>query len=508
MCNGHDDILRSNNKDLQEVQRQMDRRNFLSKTSMGLGAIALGSLLNTDKAFASVKNGALDTSNPDALLKSFNKNRLGLPHHLPKAKRIVYLFQSGGPSQFEMWDYKPKLKNMFGQDLPDSVRQGQRLTGMSAEQTSFPMAPSVFDFKQHGKTGTWASELLPYTAEVVDELCFIKSMQTDQINHDPAITFMQTGNQLPGRPSIGSWLSYGLGSDNDNLPTFITLITKNMGGQPLYSRLWGNGFLPTEHQGVQFRSGKDPVLYLSDPENYDGQDRRQMLDYLGKLNEVQNDAYGDPEISARMAQYEMAFRMQTSVPEVTDMSDEPDYIFDMYGEDSREPGTYAANCLMARKLLEKDVKFVQLYHQGWDQHSNCPGGVKAQCLRTDQANAALIKDLKQRGMLEDTLVVWGGEFGRTVYSQGQLTPENYGRDHHPKAFTMWMAGAGVKQGYTHGETDDFSYNVVKDPVHVHDFHATLMHLFGVDHERLTFKHQGRRYRLTDVHGHVVKDLLS
>ena len=508
MCNGHDDILRSKNKDLQEIERQMDRRNFLAKTSMGLGAIALGSMLNADKAFAAVKKGGLDTSSSEALLKSYNKNRLGLPHHLPKAKRIVYLFQSGGPSQLEMWDYKPKLKNMFGQDLPDSVRQGQRLTAMSAEQTSFPMAPSIFDFKQYGKTGTWASELLPYTSEVVDELCFIKSMQTDQINHDPAITFMQTGNQLPGRPSIGSWLSYGLGSDNENLPTFITLITKNMGGQPLYSRLWGNGFLPTEHQGVQFRSGKDPVLYLSDPENYDGHDRRQMLDYLGKLNEVQHDAYGDPEIQARMAQYEMAFRMQTSVPEVTDMSDEPDYIFDMYGEDSRDPGTYAANCLMARKLLEKDVKFVQLYHQGWDQHSFCPGGVKAQCLRTDQANAALIKDLKQRGMLEDTLVVWGGEFGRTVYSQGQLTPENYGRDHHPKAFTMWMAGAGVKQGYTHGETDDFSYNVVKDPVHVHDFHATLMHLFGIDHERLTFKHQGRRYRLTDVHGHVVKDLLS
>lgn len=508
MCQNHDDILRSNNKDLQEIERQMDRRNFLSKTSMGLGAIALGSLLNADKAFASVKNGGLDASNADALLKSYNKNRLGLPHHLPKAKRIVYLFQSGGPSQLEMWDYKPKLKNMFGQDLPDSVRQGQRLTAMSAEQTSFPMAPSIFDFKQYGKSGTWASELLPYTSEIVDELCFIKSMQTDQINHDPAITFMQTGNQLAGRPSIGSWLSYGLGSDNENLPTFITLITKNMGGQPLYSRLWGNGFLPTEHQGVQFRSGKDPVLYLSDPENYDGHDRRQMLDYLGKLNEVQHDVYGDPEINARMTQYEMAFRMQTSVPEVTDMSDEPDYIFDMYGEDSRDPGTYAANCLMARKLLEKDVKFVQLYHQGWDQHSYCPGGVKAQCLRTDQANAALIKDLKQRGMLEDTLVVWGGEFGRTVYSQGQLTPENYGRDHHPKAFTMWMAGAGVKQGYTHGETDDFSYNVVKDPVHVHDFHATLMHLFGIDHERLTFKHQGRRYRLTDVHGHVVKDLLS
>lgn len=508
MCHNHDEILRSTNKDLQKIERQMDRRNFLTKTSMGLGAIALGSLLNADKALAEVKNGTLNTSNADELLNSYNKNRLGLPHHLPRAKRIVYLFQSGGPSQLDMWDYKPKLKGMFGKDLPPSVRQGQRLTGMSSGQTVFPIAPSIFDFKQYGKSETWASELLPYTSEIVDELCFVKSMQTDQINHDPAITFMQTGNQLPGRPSIGSWLSYGLGSDNDNLPTFITLITKNMGGQPLYSRLWGNGFLPTEHQGVQFRSGKDPVLYLSDPENYDGNDRRQMLDYLGKLNDLQHEAYGDPEINARMTQYEMAFRMQTSVPEVTDMSDEPDYIFDMYGEDSRDPGTYAANCLMARKLLEKDVKFVQLYHQGWDQHIGCPGGVKAQCKRTDQANVALIKDLKQRGMLEDTLVVWGGEFGRTVYSQGQLTPENYGRDHHPKAFTMWMAGAGVKSGYTHGETDDFSYNVVKDPVHVHDFHATLMHLFGIDHERLTFKHQGRRYRLTDVHGNVMKDLLA
>ncbi|MEM7382295.1 MAG: DUF1501 domain-containing protein, partial [Bacteroidota bacterium] len=318
----------------------------------------------------------------------------------------------------------------------------------------------------------------------------------------------QTGSQLPGRPSIGAWLSYGLGSDNDNLPTFITLITKGMGGQPLYSRLWGNGFLPTEHQGVQFRSGKDPVLYLSNPENYDGTDRRKMLDYLGKLNSLQHDAYGDPEIKARMTQYEMAFRMQTSVPEVTDLSDEPDYIFDLYGEDSRDPGTYAANCLMARKLLEKDVKFVQLYHQGWDQHIGCPGGVRAQCKRTDQANAALIKDLKQRGMLDDTLVIWGGEFGRTVYSQGQLTPDNYGRDHHPKAFTMWMAGAGVKPGFTYGETDDFSYNVVRDPVHVHDFQATLLHLFGIDHERLVFKHQGRRFRLTDVHGHVVKDLFT
>jgi len=506
MCHNHD-ILKSDNKDLQEIEKQLSRRNFLTKSSMGIGALALGSLLNADIVLGA-KKGGMKAENAESLLASYNRNRLGLPHHLPKAKRIVYLFQSGGPSQLDMFDYKPKLKNMYGKDLPESVRQGQRLTGMSAEQTTFPIAPSIMNFKQYGESRAWVSELMPHTSEIVDELCFIKSMQTDAINHDPAITFLQTGNQLSGRPSIGAWLSYGLGSDNDNLPTFITLITKNMGGQPLYSRLWGNGFLPTEHQGVQFRSGKDPVLYLSDPENYDGADRRQMLDYLGKLNSLQHDAYGDPEIKARMTQYEMAFRMQTSVPEVTDMSDEPDYIFDMYGEDSRDPGTYAANCLMARKLLEKDVKFVQLYHQGWDQHIGCPSGVRRQCKLTDQANAALVKDLKQRGMLEDTLVVWGGEFGRTVYSQGQLTLDDYGRDHHPKAFTMWMAGAGVKPGFTFGETDDFSYNVVKDPVHVHDFHATLMHLFGINHELLTFKHQGRRFRLTDVHGNVVKDLLS
>ncbi|MFK5973191.1 MAG: DUF1501 domain-containing protein [Flavobacteriaceae bacterium] len=503
MCNGYD-TLRSNNKDLQEVEKQWDRRNFLTKTSLGLGALALGSLMNTQKSFASLSGANKENDVVNPILR----NHLGLPHHLPKAKRVIYLFQSGGPSQLDMFDYKPKIKKMFGQDLPASVRQGQRLTGMSANQSIFPIAPSIMEFKQYGESRAWVSELMPYLSEVVDDLCFIKSMQTDAINHDPAITFMQTGNQLPGRPSIGSWLSYGLGSDNENLPTFITLITKNMPGQPLYSRLWGNGFLPTKHQGVQFRSGKDPVLYLSDPENYDGNDRRNMLDYLGKLNDLQYDTYGDPEIQARMAQYEMAFRMQTSVPEVTDVSDEPDYIFDLYGKDSREPGTYAANCLMARKLLEKDVKFVQLYHQGWDQHIGCPEGVREQCKRTDQANAALIKDLKQRGMLEDTLVIWGGEFGRTVYSQGRLTKTDYGRDHHPKAFTMWMAGAGVKPGFIYGKTDDFSYNVIENPVHIHDFHATLMHLFGIDHEQLIFKHQGRRYRLTDVHGNVVKDLLT
>jgi len=496
MCHHHD-ILRSNSKDLQKIEKQIDRREFLTKTSLGLGAMALGSLLGTEKLFAS--SGNLDTG----------MNGIpGLPHFAQKAKRIVYLFQSGGPSQLETFDYKPKLYDLHGQDLPASVRQGQRLTGMSASQTAFPMTSSIYNFKQYGESRAWVSELMPHTAEIVDDLCFIKSMHTEQINHDPAITFFQTGHQLPGRPSIGSWLSYGLGSDNQNLPSFIVLVSKNAGGQPLYSRLWGNGFLPTEHQGVQFRSGKDPVLYLNNPENYEGADRRQMLDYLKKLNEAQFDSYGDPEINARIAQYEMAYRMQTSVPEATDMSDEPDYVYDMYGEDSRDPGTYAANCLLARKLLEKDVKFVQLYHQGWDQHGSLPSGIKNQCNKTDQASAALVKDLKQRGLLEDTLVIWGGEFGRTVYSQGKLSADNYGRDHHPRCFTMWMAGAGVKPGFTYGETDDFSYNIVKDPVHVHDFHATLLHLTGVDHEKLIFKHQGRRYRLTDVHGHVVKDILA
>lgn len=503
MCNHHDK-LRSNNVDLQQIEKQLDRRTFFKKTSMGLGALALGSLLNTEKMWSSVEPM---TGNAD-MVGSFTKNKLGLPHHLPKAKRVVYLFQSGGPSQIDLFDYKPKLKDMYGQDLPDSIRAGQRLTGMSADQTAFPIAASTLNFKQYGESRAWVSDAMPYLSEVVDDLCFIKSMHTDHINHDPAITFFQTGNQQPGRPSIGSWLSYGLGSDNDNLPTFIALVSKNGSGQPLYSRLWGNGFLPTEHQGVQFRSGKDPVLYLGDPENYDGNDRRNMLNYLNKLNNISHDTYGDSEIKARIAQYEMAYKMQTSVPEVTNTSDEPDYIFDMYGPDSRDPGTYAANCLMARKLLEKDVKFVQLFHQGWDQHNDCPAGVKNQSKSTDQGTAALIKDLKQRGMLEDTLVVWGGEFGRTVYSQGQLTATNYGRDHHPKAFTMFMAGAGVKPGFTYGETDDFSYNITKDPVHTHDFQATLLHLFGIDHERLTFKHQGRRFRLTDVHGDVVKDILT
>ena len=487
------------NKNLHKIHNQINRRDFLTTTSLGLGTMALSSLFGNTSVLG-------NTAAPNFM------NGIGglpdLPHFQPKAKRIVYLFMSGGPSQMDLYDYKPTLKKWHGQDLPDSVRQGQRLTGMSAGQSAIPIAASPFQFQRYGQSGAWVSELMPHTAKVVDDLCFIKTMQTEAINHDPAITFFQSGHQIAGRPSIGAWMSYGLGSLNNNLPSFIVLVSKNAGGQPLYARLWGNGFLASRHQGVQFRSGKDPVLFLNNPEGYDAVDRQQMLASLKKLNQFQKDAYNDPEVDNRIAQYEMAFRMQASVPEVTDMSDEPDSVFELYGEDSRDPGTYAANCLMARRLLEKDVRFVQLYHQGWDHHSHLPGGLKHQCKNTDQATAALITDLKQRGLLEDTLVVWGGEFGRTAYSQGQLSGTNYGRDHHPRCFTTWMAGAGVKAGISYGKTDNFSYNVVNNPVPVHDFQATLMHLMGIDHERLTFKHQGRRYRLTDVHGHVVKPILA
>lgn len=504
----HEEAFIPDSPELREIDRKLNRRNFLVKTSLGLGSLAVGSLLGAKMLpgaarLAGAGPAGASGLSPEAEMLS------RLPHFAPKAKRIVYLFMAGGPSQFETFDYKPKLAKMAGQDLPDSVRNGQRLTGMSASQSILPVAPSIFTFQQHGKSGAWVSELLPHTARVVDDLCIVKSLFTEAINHDPAITFFQTGDQLPGRPSIGSWVSYGLGSDNRNLPTFIVLVSQNaVKDQPLYARLWGNGFLPTRHQGVQFRSGKDPVLFLNNPEGYDGKDREEMLAYLTKLNRLQDSAYADPEIENRISQYEMAYRMQTSVPEVMDLSGETDEVFDLYGPDSRVPGTYAANCLLARKLLEKDVKFVQLYHQGWDQHGNLPGAIARQCKDTDQASAALVMDLKRRGLLEDTLVVWGGEFGRTVYSQGQLTAANYGRDHHPRCFTMWMAGAGVKAGISYGETDDFSYNILKDPVHVHDFQATLMHLMGIDHEQLIYKFQGRRFRLTDVHGKVVKEILS
>jgi hypothetical protein len=489
----HEDNFKLHSPEFSDLNRKLDRRNFLLRSASGLGAIALGSLISPN---------AMGSTLEQKIMKA-------LPNIAPKAKRVVYLFMSGGPSQFETFDYKPKLVNMFGQGLPDSVRKGQRLTGMSANQAVLPVVPSAYNFNQYGKSRTWVSDLLPYTAQVVDELCLIKSMFTEQINHDPALTFFQTGHQLPGRPSIGSWLSYGLGSENQNLPAFIVLVSKNASkDQPLYARLWGNGFLPSEHQGVQFRSGKDPVLFLNNPEGYDGEDRKQMLEYLTKLNQLQNETWGDPEVDARIAQYEMAYRMQTSVPDVMDTSKESDEVFDLYGEGSRDKGTYAANCLLARKLLEKDVRFVQLYHQGWDHHGSLPKGMAHQCKQTDKATAALIADLKRRGLLEDTLVIWGGEFGRTVYSQGKLTKDDYGRDHHPRCFTMWMAGAGVKAGTTFGETDDFSYNITKNPVHVHDFHATLLHLMGIDHEQLTYKYQGRRFRLTDVHGQVIKEILA
>ena len=477
--------------------KKYTRRDFLTRTSMGMGALSLGGLL-----------GPSPVLGQDMISQMINTSGAALPHFVPKAKRVIYLFQSGAPSQLDLFDHKPLLNKMNGKELPDSIMGTQRLTGMTAGQTSFPMAGSVFDFKQHGQSGAWVSELMPYTSKIVDELCFIKSMYTEAINHDPAVTFLQTGSQLPGRPSIGAWLSYGLGTDNKNLPEFVVLLTKDKYGQPLYSRLWGNGFLPSQHQGVQFRSGKDPVLYLDNPPGVTQENRKIQLQHLGELNKIQHQDIGDPEILSRMKQYEMAFRMQTSVPEVMDVSDEPDYIFDLYGEDSRTPGTFAANCLLARKLIEKDVKFVQLYHQGWDMHGDLPNLMKIQCKDTDQATAGLIQDLKQRGLLEDTLVIWGGEFGRTNYSQGLLTPESFGRDHHPRCFTVFMAGAVVKKGITLGATDEFGYNINERPVHIHDFQATLMHLLGINHEKLTFKFQGRRYRLTDVHGKVVNEILS
>ena len=472
------------------------RRDFLTKTSLGLGGISLASFLNSENLFAS------------NVIRSSINSEIDLPHFVPKVKRVIYLFQSGAPSQLDLFDHKPLLSKMNGEELPESVSGGQRLTGMTAGQNSFPLAGSHFKFKQHGQSGAWLSDLMPYTSKISDELCFIKSMHTEAINHDPAVTFIQTGSQLPGRPSIGSWLSYGLGSDNKNLPGFVVLITKDKYGQPLYSRSWGNGFLPSQYQGVQFRSGKNPVLYLDNPPGVTKKLREEQLDFLSKIQKNKYSDIGDPEILSRISQYEMAFRMQTSVPEVMDISKEPESIFKLYGKDEKKPGTFAANCLLARRLIEKDVRFVQLYHQGWDHHGDLPKNIKIQCKETDQPTAGLIKDLKQRGLLEDTLVIWGGEFGRTNYSQGQLTETNYARDHHPRCFTIFMAGAGIKKGLSYGQTDEFGYNIIENPVHVHDFQATLMHLMGIDHEKFTFKFQGRRYRLTDVHGSIVKDILS
>ena len=476
---------------VRERVASMTRRHFFGRSATGVGAAALSALLGRD-------------------LHAKGEGLPDLPHFAPKAKRVIYLFQSGGPSQMDLFDYKPQLAKIAGQDLPDSIRQGQRLTGMTATQETFPVAPSIFEFARHGESGAWASELVPHTAKIADKLCFIKSMHTEAINHDPAVTFFQTGFQLAGRPSIGAWLAYGLGSASEDLPAFVVMVSQGSGrsGQPLYDRLWGSGFLPTRYQGVKFRSNGDPVLYLSNPEGFSRDDRRRFLDDLAQLNRIKLDDFGDPEIATRISQYEMAFRMQSSVPDLTDLSDESESTFELYGESSREPGTFAANCLLARRLAERGVRFIQLFHRGWDQHTDLPKQLPQQCGDTDQGAAALVRDLEQRGMLDETLVVWGGEFGRTVYSQGTLTATDYGRDHHPRCFTIWMAGGGVDPGVSLGATDDYCYNIVERPVHVHDLHATMLHCLGIDHKRLTYRYQGRDFRLTDVHGDVVKEVLA
>jgi hypothetical protein len=481
-----------------QYQLLLTRRQLFGRTAVGIGTAALASLVN-ERLFA-----ATASSSTGGVLAS--------PHFASKAKRVIYLFMSGGPSHIDLFDYKPKLKEYHGEELPASIRMGQRVTGMTAGQKSFPCVAPMFSFARHGQCGAWVSELLPHTAQIVDDIAIIKGLNTEAINHDPAITYIQTGHQQPGRPSLGAWLSYGLGSENHNLPGFIVMISQGSGNktdQPIFSRLWGSGFIPTEHQGVRFRSGDDPVLYLSNPPGINGAARQRMLDGVNQLNRMAAQSFGDPEINTRIAQYEMAYRMQTSVPELTDLSREPRHILEMYGvHGNGDDGGFARNCLLARRMAEQGVRFIQLMHRGWDQHNDLPKQIRGQCKDVDQPCAALIKDLKQRGMLDETLVIWGGEFGRTVYSQGALTRNNYGRDHHGRCFTMWMAGGGIKPGITYGETDDYCYNIGKDPVHIHDLNATILHCLGIDHTRLTFRFQGRDFRLTDVHGNLVKPLLA
>ncbi len=468
---------------------ELSRRQFISKGAASIGTIALSSLLSPEASRAAATRA-----------------------HIPsKAKRVIWLTQAGAPSQLDLFDYKPNLNRRFGEQLPDSIRAGQRLTGMTANQKTHPIAPSIFNFNQHGSSGMFLSELLPYTAKHADKICLIRTLHTEAINHDPAMTLLQTGHQLSGRPSFGAWMSYGLGSLNDNLPTFVVMISRPSGptnAQPLHERMWGSGFLPTRYQGTRFSPGRDPVLFLSDPPGLRREQRRKMLDDLDTLNRLRFQRQRDQAIIDRIEQYEMAYRLQAAVPELADLSQEPDSVFDRYGPESKKPGTFAANCILARRLAERGVRFVQLYHRGWDQHNKCPAGLKTQCYDTDQASAALLSDLSERGLLDDTLVVWGGEFGRTVYSQGTLTEDDYGRDHHPRCYSIWMAGAGVRPGLTYGETDDFSYNILRNPVHIHDLNATALHLLGFDHEQLTYRFQGRNYRLTDVHGNVVRDLLA
>jgi hypothetical protein len=503
-----------------EAELMMTRRQLFGRTALGLGTAALNRL------FAVGGIGALMES-ASALAGQGHHGLPGLPNFAPKAKRVIYLFMSGGPSQLDLWDYKPKLNDLFDKDLPEQIRRGQRITTMTSGQTRFPIAPSHYKFAKHDnhEDGVWVSELLPHTASVVNELCVVRSMWTEAINHDPATTFIQTGSPLPGRPSMGAWVSYGLGSMNEDLPTYVVLhskVSSNKPNQPVYPRLWGTGFLPSEYQGVSLRSSGDAVLYLKDPDGMDRQTRRAMLDDIAALNHQQLDAFGDPEIAARIAQYELAYRLQASVPDLMDLSKESEETFELYGKDAHEAGTFAANCLLARRMVQRGVRFIQVFHRGWDLHSNVTGDLPSQAKDVDQACAALIKDLKRTGLLDETLVIWGGEFGRTVYCQGPLTRDNYGRDHHPRAFTIWMAGGGVKPGIVYGNTDDYGYNIVDkdggiiDPsvdnftpgaVHVHDLQATILNQLGIDHTKLTYRYQGRDFRLTDVHGHVVKDLL-
>lgn len=488
---------------LHDFSAMLTRRHFFGKSASAIGTAALATLL------APARGEDCNANAPSKVVSRVG-GLVDIPHFAPKAKRVIYLFQSGGPSQIELFDDKPLLREKHGSELPDSVRMGQRLTGMTSGQKSFPLIAPKFKFVRHGKCGMQLGDLLPQTGKIADDICLIRSLHTEAINHDPAITFIQTGSQQPGRPSFGAWATYGLGTEAADLPAFVVMISHGSGkdsNQGLLDRLWGSGFLPSNHQAVKLRSQGDAVLYLSDPPGIDRDLRREMLDGLGKLNEQKLKESGDPEIATRIAQFELAFRMQTSVPELTDLAGEPQAIFDLYGPDAKKPGTFAANCLLARRLVERGVRFVQLYHRGWDQHNNLPDNMPLQCRDVDQPQAALIQDLKQRGLLDETLVIWGGEFGRTVYGQGGLK-ESYGRDHHGRCFSIWMAGGGIKPGVVYGATDDFSYNITEKPVHVHDLNATLLHCLGIEHERLTFRQQGRDYRLTDVRGTIIKDILA
>lgn len=477
---------------MEDNQTPLMRREFFSRGGLAMGSLAMAAMARGDASAASQGTEA---------------NLSGL--HFPrKAKRVIYLFQSGAPSQLDLLDYKPLLNERHGTELPASVRGGQRLTGMSGNQSSLPLVGSPWKFSRHGQSGAQLSELLPHLAGVADELCIVRSMHTEAINHGPGVTFVQTGSMFPGRPSMGAWLDYGLGRENDDLPSFVVMVTKDKGGQPLVSRLWGSGFLPSRHQGVRFRSGKDPVLYLNNPDGINRESRGMAVSALTKLHQLKLDQTSDPLVSARISQYELAYRMQASIPDATDMADEPESTFKLYGPDAKNPGTFAANCVLARRLAERGVRFIQLYHPGWDHHGGLQNGLPRQCSETDQPSAALIADLKQRGMLEDTLVIWGGEFGRTNYCQGKLSPKNFGRDHHPRCFSIWMAGGGIKPGMTFGSTDEFGYNISENPIHIHDLQATILHQLGIDHERLTFKYQGRNFRLTDVHGEVQHALIT